>query len=31
VESSANHMWKDNNSIDLSGIGWHGVDWIDLA
>jgi hypothetical protein len=24
-------MWKDNNSIDLRGIVWHCIDWIDLA
>jgi hypothetical protein len=23
--------WVDNIKIDLGGIGWDGVDWIDLA
>jgi hypothetical protein len=23
--------WIDNVKIDLRGIGWGGVDWIDLA
>jgi hypothetical protein len=23
--------WVDNIKIDLSNIGWDGVDWIDLA
>jgi hypothetical protein len=24
-------MWVDNIKIDLSEIGWSGMDWIDLA
>jgi hypothetical protein len=24
------HRWKDNVRIDLSEIGWNGVDWIHL-
>jgi hypothetical protein len=24
-------MWVDNIEIDLREIGWHGMDWIDLA
>jgi hypothetical protein len=23
--------WMDNIKIDLRGIGWDGMDWIDLA
>jgi hypothetical protein len=23
--------WVDNIKIDLNEIGWHGVDWINLA
>jgi hypothetical protein len=23
--------WVDNIKIDLRGIGWNGVDWIDVA
>jgi hypothetical protein len=23
--------WVDNIKIDLRGIGWDGMDWIDLA
>jgi hypothetical protein len=23
--------WVDNTKIDLRGIGWDGMDWIDLA
>jgi hypothetical protein len=23
--------WVDNIKIDLRGIGWDGVDWIDMA
>jgi hypothetical protein len=23
--------WKDNFKMDLEGIGWGGMDWIDLA
>jgi hypothetical protein len=23
--------WVDNLKIDLRGIGWDGVDWIDMA
>jgi hypothetical protein len=23
--------WVDNIKIDLRGIGWDGIDWIDLA
>jgi hypothetical protein len=25
------HGWVDNIKMDLSGIGWGGMDWIDLA
>jgi hypothetical protein len=25
------HMWEDNNEIDLRGIEWGGMDWIDLG
>jgi hypothetical protein len=25
------HRWVDNIKIDLSEIGWDGVDWVDLA
>jgi hypothetical protein len=25
------HRWKDNIKIDLTEIGWGGMDWIDLA
>jgi hypothetical protein len=24
-------LWVDNIKMDLRGIGWDGVDWIDLA
>jgi hypothetical protein len=24
-------MWVDNIKIDRKGIGWDGIDWIDLA
>jgi hypothetical protein len=24
------HRWEDNIKMDLRGIGWGGVDWIDL-
>jgi hypothetical protein len=24
-------MWVDNIEMDLRGIGWDGMDWIDLA
>jgi hypothetical protein len=24
------HRWADNIKIDLRGIGWNGVDWIDV-
>jgi hypothetical protein len=24
-------MWADNIKMDLGGIGWGGMDWIDLA
>jgi hypothetical protein len=24
-------MWVDNIKMDLRGIGWDGMDWIDLA
>jgi hypothetical protein len=24
-------MWVDNIKIDLRGIGWDGVDWMDMA
>jgi hypothetical protein len=23
--------WEDNNKMDLTEIGWGGMDWIDLA
>jgi hypothetical protein len=23
--------WEDNIKMDLQGIGWEGLDWIDLA
>jgi hypothetical protein len=23
--------WEDNIKLDLQGVGWGGVDWIDLA
>jgi hypothetical protein len=23
-------MWMDSNKIDLRGIGWSGMDWIDV-
>jgi hypothetical protein len=23
--------WLDNNKMDLREIGWHAVDWIDMA
>jgi hypothetical protein len=23
--------WVDNMKIDLRGVGWDGMDWIDLA
>jgi hypothetical protein len=26
-----NSGWEDNIKIDLRGIGWGGMDWIDLA
>jgi hypothetical protein len=25
------HRWEDNIRMDLSEIGWGGMDWIDLA
>jgi hypothetical protein len=25
------HRWLDNNKMDLSDIGWDGIDWIGLA
>jgi hypothetical protein len=25
------HRWVDNIKLDLKGIGWGGVDWIELA
>jgi hypothetical protein len=25
------HRWEDNIKMDLRGIGWGGVDWIDMA
>jgi hypothetical protein len=25
------HRWMDNIKMDLRGIGWGGMDWIDLA
>jgi hypothetical protein len=24
-------IWEDNIKIDLTGIGWEGVEWIHLA
>jgi hypothetical protein len=28
---SSSRRWKNNNTIDLSGIVWEGLDWIHLA
>jgi hypothetical protein len=25
------HRWVDDIKIDLKGIEWYGIDWIDLA
>jgi hypothetical protein len=25
------HRWVDNIKMDLMGVGWDGIDWIDLA
>jgi hypothetical protein len=25
------HKWVDNIKMDLGDIGWHGMDWTDLA
>jgi hypothetical protein len=25
------HTWVNNIKMDLRAIGWHGMDWIDLA
>jgi hypothetical protein len=25
------HRWEDKIRMDVRGIGWEGVDWIDLA
>jgi hypothetical protein len=25
------HRWEDNIKMDFQGVGWVGVDWIDLA
>jgi hypothetical protein len=25
------HSWADSIKIDLRGIGWDGMDWIDLS
>jgi hypothetical protein len=25
------HRWVDKIKMDLREIGWHGIDWIDLA
>jgi hypothetical protein len=25
------NKWVDNIKMDLRGIGWNGMDWIDLA
>jgi hypothetical protein len=25
------HRWVDSTENDLRGIGWNGMDWIDLA
>jgi hypothetical protein len=27
----ARRRWVDNIKIDLREIGWHGLDWIDMA
>jgi hypothetical protein len=27
----AKRRWVDNITMDLGGIGWDGVDWIDMA
>jgi hypothetical protein len=26
-----NHRWEDHIKMDLEGIGWGGLDWIDVA
>jgi hypothetical protein len=31
VRHTSKHMWEDNIKIDLSKIGWAGMDWIHLA
>jgi hypothetical protein len=28
---SPRRRWVDNNKIDLTEMGWNGMDWIDLA
>ena len=25
------HKWEDNNKIDLKGVGFGGMDWIDMG
>jgi hypothetical protein len=25
------HRWEDNIKMDLQGVGWGGMDWIELA
>jgi hypothetical protein len=27
----ARHRWEDNIKMDLRGMGWGGMDWIDLV
>jgi hypothetical protein len=31
VRSRQRRKWADNIKMDLRGIGWDGVDWIELA
>jgi hypothetical protein len=25
------HRWEDNIKMDLQGVGWRGLDWVELA
>jgi hypothetical protein len=25
------HRWEDNNKMNFGGLGWGGIDWVDLA
>jgi hypothetical protein len=25
------HRWEDNIKLDFQGVGWVGIDWIDLT